>query len=193
MRWVSERVVLVGNSMGGPVCLEVAHSAPERVAGIVLTSPAGGLNNQPLARALVQLVRDVGRGKPAHGTGRASRRSVLRSWERPATVRRARALSLARTDPAHTGAHACRYGLARPADAAVTAVWGRSARLASPHRSIAVIDGAAHAINFSHPGELAHVIGCWLDHRQITDDPDEPGVAQALGGPPRRWVITPAP
>ncbi len=28
-----ERVVLVGNSMGAPVCLEVAHSAPERVAG----------------------------------------------------------------------------------------------------------------------------------------------------------------
>src|SRR6185295_13912675 len=47
-----ERVVLVGNSMGGPVCLEVAHSAPERVAGIVLASPAGGMHNQPLARAL---------------------------------------------------------------------------------------------------------------------------------------------
>ena len=63
-----ERVVLVGNSMGGPVCLEVAHSAPERVAGIVLASPAGGMHNQPLARALVQLARDVGAGKPAHGT-----------------------------------------------------------------------------------------------------------------------------
>ena len=59
-----ERVVLVGNSMGGPVCLEVAHSAPERVAGIVLASPAGGRHNQPLARALVQLARDVGRESP---------------------------------------------------------------------------------------------------------------------------------
>src|SRR6185503_12433354 len=59
-----ERVVLVGNSMGGPVCLEVAHSAPERVVGIVLTSPAGGIHNQPLARALVQLARDVGRESP---------------------------------------------------------------------------------------------------------------------------------
>jgi hypothetical protein len=43
-----------------------------------------------------------------------------------------------------------------------------------------VIDGAAHAMNFSHPGELAHVIGSWLDHREITDDPDEPGVARGL-------------
>src|SRR4029453_3961060 len=43
-----ERVVLVCNSMGGPVSLEVAHSAPERVAGVVLASPAGGMHNQPL-------------------------------------------------------------------------------------------------------------------------------------------------
>jgi pimeloyl-ACP methyl ester carboxylesterase len=35
-------VVLLGNSMGGPVCLEVAHCAPERVAGVVLCSPAVG-------------------------------------------------------------------------------------------------------------------------------------------------------
>ena len=33
-------------------------------------------------------------------------------------------------------------------------------RLAPPHVTIAVIEGAAHAMNFSHPGELAHVIGC---------------------------------
>ena len=56
-----ERVVLVGNSMGGPVSLEVAHSAPDRVAGVVLASPAGGMHNQPLTRALVQLARDARR------------------------------------------------------------------------------------------------------------------------------------
>jgi len=59
-----ERVVLVGNSMGGAVCLEVAHRARERVAGIVLASPAGGVHNQPLARALIQLARDAGHESP---------------------------------------------------------------------------------------------------------------------------------
>ena len=59
-----DRAVLVGNSMGGPVCLEVAHSAPERVAGAVLASPAGGMHNQPLTRALVQLARDAWRKTP---------------------------------------------------------------------------------------------------------------------------------
>src|SRR3954467_8520241 len=53
-----ERVVLVGTSMGGPISLEVAHSAPEQVAGIVLVAPAGGMHNQPLARALLQLACD---------------------------------------------------------------------------------------------------------------------------------------
>jgi hypothetical protein len=43
-----------------------------------------------------------------------------------------------------------------------------------------VIEGAAHAMNFSHPGQLAHVIGAWLDGREITNDPDEPGVARVL-------------
>jgi hypothetical protein len=43
-----------------------------------------------------------------------------------------------------------------------------------------LVTAAAHAMNFSRPGELAHVIGSWLDHREITDDPDEPGVARVL-------------
>jgi hypothetical protein len=54
------------------------------------------------------------------------------------------------------------------------------ARLAPPDLTVAVIEGAAHAMNYSHPGELAHVIGCWLDGREITDDPDQPGVARVL-------------
>src|SRR3954447_19088315 len=92
-----ERVVLVGNSMGGPVCLEVAHSAPQRVAGVVLASPAGGMHNQPLVRALMQLARDVGRESPRMARVVLPRLPALRPGERPAAVRRARPVSLART------------------------------------------------------------------------------------------------
>jgi len=53
-------------------------------------------------------------------------------------------------------------------------------RLAPPHLTVAVIEGAAHAMNFSHPAELGHVIGCWLDGRDITNDPDHPGAARVL-------------
>ena len=53
-----ESVTLVGNSMGCPVICEFAHAYPERLERAVLVSPAGGLHNQPLYRAVRQLARD---------------------------------------------------------------------------------------------------------------------------------------
>ena len=44
---------------------------------------------------------------------------------------------------------------------------------------LVVIDGAAHAINFSHPGELANVIRQFMADQPIVDDPDSPGQARA--------------
>ena len=44
---------------------------------------------------------------------------------------------------------------------------------------LAVIEGAAHAINFSHPGELANVIRLFMADQPIVDDPDSPGHAAA--------------
>ena len=59
-----DRAVLVGNSMGCPVALEIAHAAPQRVHRLVLVSPAGGVQNRPLVRALGQLARDGLRESP---------------------------------------------------------------------------------------------------------------------------------
>jgi len=46
--------------------------------------------------------------------------------------------------------------------------------------ALVVIEGAAHAINFSHPGELAHAIRQFMADQPITDDPDSPGRARAF-------------
>lgn len=46
--------------------------------------------------------------------------------------------------------------------------------------TLVLITGAAHAVNFSHPGELAHVISSWLDDAPIVDDPDQPGLGTVL-------------
>jgi pimeloyl-ACP methyl ester carboxylesterase len=174
-----ERVVLVGNSMGAPVSLEVAHSAPERVAGIVLASPAGGMHNQPLARALAQLARDVGRENPRMV------RVVLPDYLHFGPVNalqlfgelvRFPSLERILRTPVPTLAVIGSRDPLMPPPWRVREV----GRLAPPHLTIAVIEGAAHAMNFSHPGELAHVIGCWLDGGEITDDPDQPGVARVL-------------
>jgi pimeloyl-ACP methyl ester carboxylesterase len=174
-----ERVVLVGNSMGGPVSLEVGHSAPERVAGIVLASPAGGMHNQPLVRALAQLARDVARENPR--MARVVFPDYLRFGPMNALqlfgelVRFPSLERILRT-PVPTLAVIGTLDPLMPPPWRVREI----ARLAPPHLTVAVIEGAAHAMNFSHPGELAHVIASWLDGREITDDPDEPGVARVL-------------
>ena len=45
------------------------------------------------------------------------------------------------------------------------------------HVLVVRIEGAAHAINFSHPGELAHIIRLFMADRPIVDDPASPGHA----------------
>ena len=53
-----ERATFVGNSLGCPVICALAHQSPELVERAVLVSPAGGPNNQPLTRAMLQMVQD---------------------------------------------------------------------------------------------------------------------------------------
>ncbi|SNY61311.1 alpha/beta fold hydrolase [Paractinoplanes atraurantiacus] len=159
-----DKVVLVGNSMGGPVSLEVAHSAPERVAGVVLASPAGGVHNQPLLRALVQLGRDVPRESarmvrvalpdylrfgPVNAVHLFGELTRFPSLER-----------LLRTPVPTLALLGDRDPLMPPARRVRELI-----HLASEHLTVAVIEGAAHAMNYSHPREVAHAIGCWLDGR----------------------------
>ncbi|HEU5485455.1 MAG TPA: alpha/beta hydrolase [Microlunatus sp.] len=60
-----EKPILVGNSLGCPIIVEVAASFPHRIKSAVLVSPAGGPNNQPLARAVRQMAQDGFREPPS--------------------------------------------------------------------------------------------------------------------------------
>jgi pimeloyl-ACP methyl ester carboxylesterase len=177
-----DRVVLVGNSMGCPVALEVAHVAPERVEGIVLASPAGGMYNQPLSRGLVQLAKDGRREDVTMARvavpdylrfGPANALRLFSELVRYPSLERLLRLSV----PA--------LAVIGSRDPMMPPPWRvmEVARLAPPHVTLAVIRGAAHAMNFSHPGELAHMIGSWLDGKEIVDDPDEPGLAVTIQVP----------
>lgn len=174
-----EKAILVGNSMGCPISLEAAHIAPERIERIVMVAPAGGVQNQPLARALRQLGADLFRESPrmapvafpdyvrfgpVNGLHLFSELTRFPSLERLLRTTVPALAVLGSRDPLMPKPHRVR----------------EVARLAPPHVTIALIEGAAHAINFSHPGELAHVISSWLDDREIVDDPDEPGLTRVL-------------
>ncbi|UJP39254.1 alpha/beta fold hydrolase [Cellulomonas palmilytica] len=174
-----ERVVLLGNSMGCPVSLELAHQAPDRVDRTVLVSPAGGVQNQPFGRALRQLARDVLRESPRMAPiaipdyvrfGPLNALHLFSELTRFPSLER-----LLRTPVPALAVLGSRDPL-MPRPARVREI----ARLAPPHVTVVLVEGAAHAVNFSHPGELAHVVRSWLDGVEIRDDPDEPGLTRVL-------------
>src|SRR3954469_25105340 len=161
-RLTIDKAVLVGNSMGCPISLEVAHLAPKRVHRLVLVAPAGGVHNQPLGRALGQLARDVFREKmsmfpvalpdyvkfgPFNGLRLFRELTRFPSLERLLSTPVPTLAVLGLRDP-----------LMPPPDR-IREVAG----LAPEHLTVAIVDEAAHAMNFSHPVELAGVIGVWLD------------------------------
>lgn len=158
-----EKAVLVGNSMGCPIGLEVAHEAPERVHSLVLVSPAGGAHNQPLYRALGQLATDALRESPRmvpvalpdylrfgplNGLRLFHELTLFPSLERLLGTPVPTLAVLGGRDPL------------MPSPARVSEV----ARLAPEHLTVALVAKAAHAVNFSHPEELAGVIEVWLDN-----------------------------
>ena len=173
-----ESATLVGNSLGCAVICEFAYAYPDRLERAILVSPAGGLQNQPLPRAMKQLTHD-GIREPLRMLGVAVP-DYLR-FGIPSTMRLFRALT---RFPALDRLLAVKVP--------VLAVLGTRDPLMPPparvqqiadqtenHVLLVVIDGAAHAINFSHPGELANVIRLFMADQPIVDDPDSPGTARA--------------
>lgn len=172
-----DKATLVGNSMGCPVILEFAHHYPERIDRAILVSPAGGMHNQPLSRAMSQLATD-GRREPralmrvatpdylkfgVSSTGRMFSALVhYPSLERLLDLRIQTLVVIGDRDPL------------MPRPTRVKELAG----LVENQMVLVVIEGAAHAINFSHPGELANVIRLWMADKPIVDDPDSPGRAR---------------
>lgn len=166
-----EKATLVGNSMGCPVICEFAHHYPDRIERAVLVSPAGGAFNQPLGRAVAQLSRDGGR-EPVKMIGVATP-DYLR-FGVPSTFKMFKALTqypslerllalhvptlvvLGERDPLLPGADRVR----------------EVAAMTDNNVLIVRMEGAAHAINFSHPDELAHVIRLFMDDRPIVAHSD---------------------
>ena len=174
-----ERAILIGNSMGCPIIAEICHHYPERVAGVVLVAPAGGIQNRPLRRAVGQLAVDGVRESPRMARvavpdyvkfGPINALKLFAALTRYPSLERllemdVRALAvLGSKDPL------------MPTRERVLEV----AAEMPDNVTVVVITGAAHAVNFSHPGELAHVIRSWAAGQEIVDDPEQPGLASVL-------------
>ena len=53
-----EKTTFVGNSLGCPILVEIATTFPERIDRLILVSPAGGVYNRPMWRAVWQMSID---------------------------------------------------------------------------------------------------------------------------------------
>lgn len=177
-----ERAVLVGNSLGCAIISELIAIAPEKVERAVLVSLAGGPHNRPLARAIGQMARDGLEEPPRMLTVAAP------DYLRFGPVRAVRLFTLMTRFPAFE-----RF-MAMPVP--VMAVIGSEDPLRPPWRRISAVlsqippgvrivlfQGAAHAINFTHPRELAHAIRQFVDDEPIrmeAANPDGVPVLQLL-------------
>jgi pimeloyl-ACP methyl ester carboxylesterase len=173
-----DRATFVGNSMGCAVICEFAHHHRDRIERAVLVAPAGGLHNQPLRRAIAQLARD-GFREPTRLVGVAAP-DYLR-FGVPSTLRLFDALTrfpaldrLLALDVPTMAVIGSRDPL-MPPPPRVREV----ARRTRSRALLVVIEGAAHAINFSHPGELSNVVRQFMADQPVVDDPDSPGMARA--------------
>jgi pimeloyl-ACP methyl ester carboxylesterase len=172
------RSTLVGNSLGCAVVCEFAHQFPERLDRAVLVSPAGGPFNQPLRRAVRQLLRDGPREPPrllrvaVPDYLRFGLTSTLRLFE---ALTRFPTLDRLLDLPVPTLVVVGTRDPLMPEEARIVQV-ARDHR----HDSVVVValQDAAHAVNFSHPRELATLIRRFMADQPL-DLPDEPGGARA--------------
>ena len=162
-----ERAILLGNSMGCLITLEFAHAYPERVERAILVSPAGGPHNLPLYRGVSQLARDSVRetirlipvAVPDYVRfGPVSSLRLFHAMTRYPTVERALELELPMLVVAGTR------------DPLVSREHLQSLVERKPNMTMVIQDRAAHAINFSHPRELANVVRSWTEDQPITFD-----------------------
>ena len=148
-----KRPILVGNSLGCPLIIEVATTFPDRIKRAVMVSPAGGPNNQPLGRALAQMAIDGLREPPSmlpiatrdylrFGALRSLR--LFRAMTRYPTLERLHHLVVPTLVIA---------GLRDP----LVKIANAPRLAAVPHIDAVTIPGA-HALNYSNPQLIAELI-----------------------------------
>jgi pimeloyl-ACP methyl ester carboxylesterase len=167
-----ERAVLLGNSLGCPITLSFVEQHPDRIEAAVLVSPAGGPHNLPIWRGAAQLGL-AGMREPL-GMVPIGARDYLH-YGIPQTIDLFR--SMLHYPVARRLAQATLPTLVviGSRDPLVDEARVKEISASLPHVTAVSIDGAAHAINFSHPGQLANVVSAFLEGRPITDDPSQPG------------------
>ncbi len=171
-----ERATIVGNSLGCAILAALAERHPDRIERAVMVSPAGGLHNRPLLRAMAQLAADAPREPVSMATVAVpdylhfGMLEALRLFV--AMTRFDAATALMRLDVPLLAVLGTRDPLLPPPERIRQLAKARSAPTTA-----AIIRGAAHAINFSHPRELARLVSEFIAGSPLTSDAGTDGRA----------------
>ena len=174
-----ERATVLGNSLGCAILGAFAQRHPDRIERAIMVSPAGGIHNRPLLRAIGQLALDAPR-EPV-----SMARVAVPDYLHFGVVDALRLFVAMTRFPALEAL----LGLDVPLLAVLGArdpllpPWSRIRQVVTqlpPETRVAVLRDAAHAINYSHPAELAAIV------RQFMADEPIIGAAPADGISPMR-------
>jgi pimeloyl-ACP methyl ester carboxylesterase len=152
-----ERAAFVGNSLGCPIIIEVASEFPDRIERAVLVSPAGGPNNQPMTRAIRQMMMDGPRepvGLLPIAVGDYLRFGLIQGWNLFKAMIAYPTLDRLRNLQVPTLVIA---GLRDP----LIKIERVHVFSGLPHVDAVAITGA-HALNFSHPETIAGLIDAFM-------------------------------
>jgi pimeloyl-ACP methyl ester carboxylesterase len=168
-----QQAVLVGNSLGCAIIAELVAKSPEKVSRAVLVSLAGGPHNRPLVRAVGQMARDGLVEPPRMMTVAAPdylRFGVIRALNLFRLMTQFPAFERFMSMPVPVMAVIGSEDPLRPPWSRITAVLTQI----PPEISLVLFQGAAHAINFTHPRELAHTIRQYVTGQPIRMDATNP-------------------
>lgn len=162
-----ERATVLGNSLGCAILGAFAQRHPDRIERAIMVSPAGGIHNRPLLRAIGQLALDAPR-EPV-----SMARVAVPDYLHFGVVDALRLFIAMTRFPALEAL----LGLDVPLLAVLGArdpllpPWTRIRQVVRelpPQTRVAVLKDAAHAINYSHPTELAAVVRQFMADEPVT-------------------------
>lgn len=172
-----DRVTLLGNSLGCPIIGEFVDQFPDRVERAIFVGPAGGRYNRPIRRGLAQLTLAALRepiGMAPIAIEDYFRYGPIASWDLMRSMLRYPAAErIAEMQMPTLAVFGSR-------DPLISEAFLRERAVGLPHITAVVIDGAAHAINYSHPDQLSNVVRSWMAGQPIVDDPTAKGRMRVL-------------
>ena len=158
-RWMElsgiERPTLVGHSFGCHVVVALTSTHPEKISRVVLAAPMADPRSRTAARQITRLLLDATR-EPLSLVPLAAA-----DYLRAGLIRAARTLRFAlryELEDVLPSVSAPALVVRGGRDPLVPHWWAREVARRVPAGELITVEGAAHAVNYSHPDEFARLV-----------------------------------